>query len=1146
MSGWSGVALSGLGAGIGKALEPENVMRIKQFTDEIKWSEERQKIKEIVNKEFNELNEKSSNQPTPSTNPISTQNYNVSLSDSNQTLTPNYNISLSSASKPNEPVNLTSNYNISTSIKTDNAPKQYVFKPNDDTRQLRIAQLELKRAMEIGNMSAAQKAASTFDYYNKMHASKIQETAIQAYITENPELFSDALNMFHLGKGESLPDAFKGVPQFIKGGTNPLTGLPETYLQFDSGLKITPSDLNHMFTDNFRDLTQPDSFSRRGIGGGSGSDSKLPLFFNVNKNGEVEDKTSLIFSLSNQIGMLRRYNSSYDPNNPSKAEDVILDVYKFLDLSRANSNFPEELANIKYNPSSLNSPGNPLHHFLSTLQVKTDEKGKIVFDNDEMREKLEPYIMYLPSKNSDGTLENKYYFDIAQVARDYYSSSQKEQKQQEENPNRFIDIAKSYGTPFPTGDNKEKLKEQRNVWIQGLVKHILKTTDFNVTDAASAYYLANQIHDFYLRQPASIINRADITKQEDYTPSDGKPSRYSVDPLDLILNTMIPSLPKQATYKNYDMPRAILAGYKPNSNGHWPSVHEATKEEIKDYGLVDGSFYSLKQYNHPTLNLSVDEESKLGRKPVQHILNKVIFFIPKDAELPPNMIDYKVDMQSSQTNNQNTQNTQNNKNTKSNTAERQVLSIRKNNPGALEYRDFFKGYGAIKDGRFALFRTPEEGVKALYKQIDIDADRGHTLSSLLYKYAPKGENNTEAYIKFVSEKTGIGYSEKIAGKDYKALAMAITQIEGGKDALNYFFGNNKNTNLMANNTVSTNQNASQKLNNTIPSIPLSMMNPVLAMSAGNNSKLQSITNKFNAARKEISAIYNEKVKSLTNTGKKPKVNKNSEGFPFDAAASITSYLGGVLKVLESKKENNTGKNNTGIGKSTSSEFEISSMLRPLPAPLKLFLSNSIVKTMPGMLKDTNFSNVYGKTDVEAFVQILKTKRDNKGGVDGSEWEIEVYNPKTGKKEPLTDRVTLAMRQFGYGGVSYEVSQRDKNGYPTKFIIRDTYDFNNPQRRPRVKQIERDRKNMGDYNAFVKNLKDAWNHVNTADFKNNDQPVYTKSRILSNSYIEFFSRAFGEFFMGTGTNASFDSEISVVYGDDGEVIDYKIRPVKIVR
>lgn len=64
---------------------------------------------------------------------------------------------------------------------------------------------------------------------------------------------------------------------------------------------------------------------------------------------------------------------------------------------------------------------------------------------------------------------------------------------------------------------------------------------------------------------------------------------------------------------------------------------------------------------------------------------------------------------------------------------------------------------------FQKFATREEGVQAMSKQLEIygTRDKIDTLRSAISKWAPPNENDTEAYIKFVSARTGIGADEKI-------------------------------------------------------------------------------------------------------------------------------------------------------------------------------------------------------------------------------------------------------------------------------------------------------------------------------------------------------------------------------------------------
>lgn len=85
---------------------------------------------------------------------------------------------------------------------------------------------------------------------------------------------------------------------------------------------------------------------------------------------------------------------------------------------------------------------------------------------------------------------------------------------------------------------------------------------------------------------------------------------------------------------------------------------------------------------------------------------------------------------------------------------------RNNNPGNLVYVGQ-KGAMKVPGSRFAKFKTPQDGFNALQNQIMLDAKRGHTLETFIYKYAPPKENNTLRYIATLSTLTGIPSKSKL-------------------------------------------------------------------------------------------------------------------------------------------------------------------------------------------------------------------------------------------------------------------------------------------------------------------------------------------------------------------------------------------------
>lgn len=75
-------------------------------------------------------------------------------------------------------------------------------------------------------------------------------------------------------------------------------------------------------------------------------------------------------------------------------------------------------------------------------------------------------------------------------------------------------------------------------------------------------------------------------------------------------------------------------------------------------------------------------------------------------------------------------------------------SWRNRNPGNIEYGNFARSMGAVgTDGRFAIFRTEEDGVKAQRELLfNGKGYRNLTLAQAIGRWAPASENNVPAYI----------------------------------------------------------------------------------------------------------------------------------------------------------------------------------------------------------------------------------------------------------------------------------------------------------------------------------------------------------------------------------------------------------------
>lgn len=112
--------------------------------------------------------------------------------------------------------------------------------------------------------------------------------------------------------------------------------------------------------------------------------------------------------------------------------------------------------------------------------------------------------------------------------------------------------------------------------------------------------------------------------------------------------------------------------------------------------------------------------------------------------------------------------------------------LRNNNPGNLQ---FAGQAGATLEShpqaRFARFRTAEEGLAALSRQLQLYGQRGiNTTRAIIEKYAPPKENNTAFYIRSVSGALGVGAGDVLDTSDPRVLQNlmgAIIRIENGRN-----------------------------------------------------------------------------------------------------------------------------------------------------------------------------------------------------------------------------------------------------------------------------------------------------------------------------------------------------------------------------
>jgi len=112
--------------------------------------------------------------------------------------------------------------------------------------------------------------------------------------------------------------------------------------------------------------------------------------------------------------------------------------------------------------------------------------------------------------------------------------------------------------------------------------------------------------------------------------------------------------------------------------------------------------------------------------------------------------------------------------------------IRNNNPGNIKKNDVeWEGLSEFQtDNTFFQFKDAIYGIRALTK-ILITYRNKYDLKniwSIINRYAPPSENDTEAYKNFVQKKTGLNMLEEIEFtiKDYLPVVKAIILMENGE------------------------------------------------------------------------------------------------------------------------------------------------------------------------------------------------------------------------------------------------------------------------------------------------------------------------------------------------------------------------------
>lgn len=109
--------------------------------------------------------------------------------------------------------------------------------------------------------------------------------------------------------------------------------------------------------------------------------------------------------------------------------------------------------------------------------------------------------------------------------------------------------------------------------------------------------------------------------------------------------------------------------------------------------------------------------------------------------------------------------------------------IRNNNPGNIEWIDDpskrWRGMVA-RDGRYGIFDTPANGVRAIGGELKASIRRGQTIEQAIHEWAPPTENPTSSYVAAVAKAVGVPASARVTVSMLPAMAVAIIKHENGQ------------------------------------------------------------------------------------------------------------------------------------------------------------------------------------------------------------------------------------------------------------------------------------------------------------------------------------------------------------------------------
>lgn len=113
--------------------------------------------------------------------------------------------------------------------------------------------------------------------------------------------------------------------------------------------------------------------------------------------------------------------------------------------------------------------------------------------------------------------------------------------------------------------------------------------------------------------------------------------------------------------------------------------------------------------------------------------------------------------------------------------------IRNNNPGNIEYIPVparaWRGQVG-KDGRFGIYDTAANGVRAIGGELKASIRKGQTIEQAIFEWAPPSENDTGAYVDAVVAEIGAHRADRLTIAMLPAAARGIIKHENGTQPYN--------------------------------------------------------------------------------------------------------------------------------------------------------------------------------------------------------------------------------------------------------------------------------------------------------------------------------------------------------------------------